>query len=263
MGLLQDLKKLMNYPYQNKTSIQSDVNTKYSGTHLLLKGEEDLKNYNKWIISKFLHNVQVSSQTKVLDFGAGIGTLSKLFFDATGLKPECLEIDPDQRELIKKNGFKSYSMLDEVSKKYDLVFTSNVLEHIEDDVKALLEIKSKLVNSGSLVIFVPAFEVIWTSMDVRVGHHRRYKKESLLRKLESSGYSVKHIRYCDSLGFILSFIFKYVGSKNGEPSSNSLRLYDRLLLPVSRVMDVLVCGKFGKNILAIATPNEILEQSNE
>ena len=38
---------------------QSDVNMKYSGTHLLLKGEDDLKNYNKWIINTFLHHVKI------------------------------------------------------------------------------------------------------------------------------------------------------------------------------------------------------------
>ncbi len=238
---------------------QSDVNMKYSGTHLLLKGEDDLKNYNKWIINTFLHHVKINKQTKVMDFGAGVGTLTKIFFEVTGLKPECIEIDPEQREFIEKIGFKSYSALNEITEKYDLVFTSNVLEHIEDDVTALSDIRSKLVNSGLLIIFVPAFEVIWSSMDERVGHHRRYKKEALQRKLELSGYTVKHIRYCDSLGFILSFIFKYIGSKNGEPSSTSLRFYDKFLLPVSKVMDVLVCGKFGKNVLAIATPNEIVE----
>lgn len=100
-------------------------------------------------------------------------------------------------------------------------------------------------------------------MDVRVGHHRRYKKGSLVNRLECSGYTVKHISYCDSLGFILSFIFKYIGSKNGEPSSASLRFFDRFLLPISNVMDVIVCGKFGKNILAIAIPNEILEHSHD
>ncbi len=242
---------------------QSDVNMKYSGTHLLLNGEEDLKNYNQWIINKFLCNVQINSQTKVLDFGAGIGTLSKLFFETTGLKPECVEIDTEQREFIEKRGFKSYSALNnEVTKKYDVIFTSNVLEHIEDDVKALSDIKLKLENSGLLIIFVPAFEIIWSSMDETVGHHRRYKKETLKRKLELSGFTVKHIRYCDSMGFILSFIFKYIGSKNGEPSRASLRFYDRFLLPVTKVMDILVGGKFGKNVLAIAIPNEIVEHSN-
>jgi SAM-dependent methyltransferase len=244
----------MNYPNENKANIQSDVNLKYSGTHLLLKGEEELKNYNKWIIDKFLRNVRINIQSKVLDFGAGVGTLSQLFFDVTNVKPECVEIDLEQRWLIEERGFKSYPTLNEINKKYDLIFTSNVLEHIEDDIKALSDLKLKLLSSGLLVIFVPAFDVIWSSMDDRVGHCRRYKKVSLISKLENSGYIVRYISYCDSLGFILSFIFKFIGNKNGEPTSASLKMYDRFLLPVSRLMDFLVCGKFGKNILAIATP---------
>ena len=255
-------REYITYPCKKLAITQSGINMKYSGTNLLLKGEADLKNYNHWIISTFLSNVQISNETKVMDFGAGVGTLAKIFFEVTGLKPECVEIDPEQRELIEKRGFKSYSGLDQISEKYDLIFTSNVLEHIEDDVKTLSDIKLKLVNSGSLVIFVPAFEAIWSSMDMRVGHYRRYKKESLLRKLERSGYTVKHIRYYDSLGFILSFVFKYVGNKNGEPSTASLRIFDRFLLPVSKIMDILVCGKFGKNVLAIAAPKEELEHSN-
>jgi SAM-dependent methyltransferase len=231
---------------------------KYTGTHLLLKGEDDLKHYNKWIVSKFLRSLKISDQTKVMDFGAGVGTLTKLFFEATGIKPECVEIDPEQREFIEKRGFKSYSELEESSEKYDLVFTSNVLEHIEDDVGSLATIKSKLTDSGMLVVFVPAFEVIRSAMDERVGHHRRYSKKMLTEKLVQSGYSVKYIRYCDSLGFVLSFLFKYVGSKNGEPSSSSLRIFDNFLLPISKLVDVIVLGKFGKNVLAIATPNKKL-----
>lgn len=237
-------------------SPQPDTNVKYSGTHLLLKGEEDLKNYNEWLIRKFLRNVEINNQTKVMDFGAGVGTLAKVFFKATGIKPVCVEIDPDQRKMIEKRGFKSYSALDEVSEKYDIIFTSNVLEHIENDVSALAAIKSKLTESGVLVIFVPAFKVIWSAMDDRVGHCRRYSKMMLTEKLIQSGYTVKYIRYCDSLGFLLSFLFKYIGSKSGEPSSASLRVFDKFLLPISKLVDVLILGKFGKNIFVIATPDK-------
>lgn len=163
---------------------------------------------------------------------------------------------------MKIGGFKSYSALDEINDKYDFILTSNVLKHIEDAVKALSDIRSKLVSAGNLVIFVPALEVIWSPMDVAVGHHRRYKNESLLKILETNDYNLKHIRYCDSLGFVPPFIFKYVGSKNGGPSSTSLSFFDKYLLPVSKATDVLVCGQFGKNVLTVATLNEALHYSN-
>ena len=232
---------------------------KYSATHLLIQGEENLKNYNEWIINSFLRYVTVTNKTQVLDFGAGIGTLSRIWFAKTGLRPHCVEIDPDQRAFIEKSGFKTYNAIDDTCEKYDIIFTSNVLEHIKDDVKTLSNIRTKLVSSGVLIIFVPALEIIWSSMDVQVGHHRRYKRASLLNKLESTGYKVQHIQYCDSAGFILSFLFKYIGSSNGEPSPISLRFFDNIILPVSKALDTIACGKFGKNILAIATPNNSLE----
>lgn len=242
---------------------QSDANKKYSGTHLLLKGEDDLKNYNSWIVGKFIKNVRMHKDAKVMDFGAGVGTLAEIYFRATGLRLECVELDPEQREIIEKRGYKSHSGLDKVREKYDLIYTSNVLEHIEDDVSSLAAIKSKLTGSGTLVIFVPAFEVIWSAMDDRVGHARRYSKKMLAEKLAQCGYTVKYIRYCDSVGFVLSFLFKYVGNKNGEPSSDALRIFDQYLLPISKMVDVLVFGKFGKNLIAIATPDGVSgERSN-
>ena len=246
----------MNYPNENLSTTQSDANLKYSGTQYLLTAEDDLKNYNNWIVSTFLRNVEISKETRVMDFGAGIGTLSEIFYRITGVKPDCVEVDSAQRNLIEKRGFKAYSSLGEVKGKYDLIFTSNVLEHIEDDVDALSDLKSKLDNSGLITIFVPAFEMIWTSNDELVGHYRRYEKKPMSIKLERSGFAVKNIQYCDSIGFLLSFIFKYVGSKNGGASSTSLRVFDRILLPISKVMDILVLRKFGKSLLAIAISNE-------
>lgn len=241
----------------NKQNLQSEENKKYSGTELLINGEDDLSNYNEWIVESFLHHYKVikplmNRETMILDFGAGIGTLSKLFLRFTGIRPDCVEIDTEQREIIKEMGFESYSALDEVNKKYDLIFSSNVLEHIEDDVQVLSELSTKLSKNGVLMIYVPAFDIIWTSLDTIVGHHRRYKKETLIDKLEKCGFSVKHSSYCDSLGFLLAVLYKFIGKKNSGPSSSSLRFFDRFLLPISKAMDVIVRRTFGKNLLVAA-----------
>lgn len=243
----------------NSNLRQSDTNKKYSATHLLLKGEEDLKNYNSWIVNKFIKNAPEQKDLKVMDFGAGVATLAEIYFRSTGIKPECVELDPAQREIIEQRGYKAHSGLDQLTGKYDLIYTSNVLEHIEDDVKTLVSIKSKLSKTGTLVIFVPAFKVLWSSMDDRVGHCRRYSKVMLAEKLAASGYTIKFIRYCDSVGFALTLLFKYIGNKSGEPSSASLRVFDIFLLPISKLVDVLIFGIFGKNLIAIASLNEASE----
>ena len=50
----------------------------YSGTELLAVGEQALANYNAWIVRQFVRYFRRSDTTgkAVLDFGAGIGTLS-------------------------------------------------------------------------------------------------------------------------------------------------------------------------------------------
>jgi SAM-dependent methyltransferase len=216
--------------------------------------ELDLKNYNLGIVEIFLKNSIIFNKffKSVMDFGAGIGTLSQIFFSKTGVKPDGVELDLSQREILISRGFNCYPSIEDTDGLYDLIFTSNVLEHIEDDKKTLLQLRSKLTETGLLLIYVPAFESIWTNMDDKVGHYRRYKIKDLTSKLHETGYKILKIHYCDSLGFLLSLLFKFVGNKNGAPSSFSLTIYDNLLLPISNFLDVFFSKYFGKNIFVVA-----------
>lgn len=63
---------------------------------------------------------------------------------------------------------------------------------------------------------------------------------------------MESIGYRDSIGFMLALVFKVVGSKSGEPSDLSLWIFDRLLWPVSRALDLIVSPFFGKNVLVVA-----------
>jgi|GEM_PF-339437 len=240
--------------YLNKNEHQSDSQHVYAGKNMLFKMESDLKNYNLRIVQLFLKNNNIFNPIfkTVMDFGAGIGTLSQIFYSKTGIKPDGVELDLSQRNILSDRGFNCFPSIEDTSGPYDLVFTSNVLEHIENDKNTLLQLRSKLTDTGLLLIYVPAFESIWTNMDDKVGHYRRYQINSLTSKLHETGFQVLKIHYCDSLGYLLSMLFKYIGSKNGDPSSFSLQIYDHLLLPLSNVMDLIFSKYFGKNILAIA-----------
>lgn len=235
------------------TERQTNSQSNYAGKDLLLKAEHDLSRYNAWIVKTFIRNVpRLSANTHVLDFGSGIGTLSQIFLNQSGVRPDGVELDDSQRAIYASRGFDAYAQLSQTSKAYHLIFTSNVLEHIDDDVAALQSIKDQLGKDGLLLIYVPAFEAIWTSMDNKVGHYRRYRQADLRTKLELAGYEVKKSHYCDSLGFILAFFFKFIGSSSGEPSSWSLRFFDRVLLPLSKFMDLFCSPFFGKNVFVVA-----------
>jgi SAM-dependent methyltransferase len=133
-----------------------------------------------------------------------------------------------------------------------VIFTSNVLEHIEDDRAVLASLRERLSPGGVLIVFVPAFMLLWTRLDDKVGHFRRYTKRELATRLEQSGLRVAQARYFDSAGFAVALLFRLAGSGDGEPSSRALALYDRYVVPASRVLDILLSRFLGKNVFAVA-----------
>ncbi len=230
---------------------QTNTKSDYAGTDELWASEKYLVNYNQDLILKLTKNQRTSSD--VLEFGAGIGTLANLWERETGIKPECLEIDPKQRAIIESRGFFCYNSMISIEKKFDVIYTSNVLEHIEDDQLILNELISRLKDGGSLIIYVPAFQVLYSDLDEKVGHFRRYQKRDLLRKLKKSGFEVTKFFYSDSIGF---FAWLYVKMKGYSPEKSvetSMRIYDKFVFPLSKLIDALGCKfLFGKNLLVYA-----------
>ena len=67
---------------------------------------------------------------------------------------------------------------------FDLVVAFDVLEHIEDDVRAVIQIHRILKPKGCFIFTVPAFPFLFGSHDRALRHKRRYTKgmlEDLLR----------------------------------------------------------------------------------
>ena len=229
----------------------------------LMNTERCMLIYNSSIAKKIAKNFPYKGN--LLEFGAGIGTLATLFKAIKGLKPQCLEVDPNLKRVLVDRGFKCYDNIQQIDELFDGVYTSNVLEHIEDDVHTLQQIRSVMKPQSNLVVYVPAFQCLYSSWDASVGHYRRYDKKELLFKLDAAGFEVIKIFYVDTLGFFASFAARVFGYKKstelkGEKIANYhvadarvLILYDRLLYRVSRIFDFIGFRYvFGKNILAVA-----------
>jgi SAM-dependent methyltransferase len=233
---------------------------KYSGHEELLTVEENLKCYNTDIAKRVvstLHQVRLSSQEtpNILDFGAGIGTLAQIVHGLVGIRPKCIEIDSLQTTILKSKGFDAYQSLKDVPEKADLIYSSNVLEHIIEDEKVLVEIYSSLVVGGYLFIYVPAHQFLFSELDEKVGHVRRYSRKELEMKVKSSGFTIIRIEYHDSLGFLASLCLKYFGFKRklGLGSPASYQMYDSIIFPISKILDRVGLRRIiGKNILLVA-----------
>jgi hypothetical protein len=89
-------------------------------------------------------------------------------------------------------------------------------------------------------------------MDRQVGHYRRYRRPELTALLRQAGFVIDEARYVDSLGFFAALLYKVLGDTSGSINVQGLRLYDRFIFPLSRLIDRIVAGSFGKNLLLTA-----------
>ena len=226
----------------------------YSGKKELENSDKFLKNYNSEVVKIFFNHFE-SKGSKILDFGAGIGTLSTLYEKMSGIKPVCVEIDLENRKFLKSKGFLVFKSIFNSKNNFDAVFSSNVLEHIENDQKTLDDIYKKLNKDGLLFLFLPAFEILYSDMDKKVGHFRRYSMQDIKKKLEKAKFKIVSSSYLDSLGFFASFAMKIIGynENKGIGSPKSLKFYDKYVIPISFFLDRIgLKFFFGKNLVLLA-----------
>lgn len=234
-------------------------NESYSGITELADAEQGLLNYYsnivRLIVSDMEENKAQLNNLSILEFGAGTGFLSELIQEKYGLRVDCLEIDEILIQILRDKGFVTFSDLDSLNQKYDLVFSSNVLEHIDDDVQVLVDLKRNLKLNGVLVTYVPAFPILFSDLDRAVGHYRRYTRKELKSKLQQAGYQIDKIQYVDSLGFPASLLLRFIGykSRGNIGGLASLRIYDNFIFPISSFLDSLGFKYvIGKNLVVHA-----------
>jgi SAM-dependent methyltransferase len=229
--------------------MSTTVDYEFEGAAILQMGDL-LANYDRSIAVMVCR--YAAGARDVLDFGAGIGTLSETV-RKMGLVPLCLEPDGRQRAVLDGRGFKTVASPGEIGdESLDYIYSSNVLEHIENDVEALVELRRKLRPGGRLFLYIPAFQSLYSAMDRAVGHVRRYERSMLEQKLRDAGYVVEQSYYADFFGYFVTRIFKAIGDDTGKINPFTLKVYDRLIFPVGHFIEKLVRVPVGKNVVAVA-----------
>jgi len=84
--------------------------------------------------------------------------------------------------------------------KFDVILALDVLEHIQDDVAAMSNVKDLLGENGVFIATVPAHKFLWSEHDESLHHKRRYHSLEIKRKLADAGFEVLRKSY-----FIVTF----------------------------------------------------------
>ncbi len=100
---------------------------------------------------------------------------------------------------------------------FDIVTALDVLEHVDDDMKALEEILRVTRAGGVLIVTVPAYGFLWSEHDEALHHRRRYIASELRRKLTHAGFEVERISYYMSLLFLPILTYRLAQNLRTRP----------------------------------------------
>lgn len=220
----------------------------------------DLPNYYGWIANTF----RPWLKGRTMEIGTGIGTISKLIFnDVDSLA--LVEPSPHLTKLLPSYiaNHEKVSIFNETSEQrlpkipdqsFDTVIMVNVLEHIEDDGDTLESLNRVLNPGGRLMLFVPALQFLYSELDRKHGHFRRYHLSPLEYKLKSHGFKIIYKSYFDLAGVLPWWLINTLGKKTDFNPTIAI-IYDRFIIPITRTIEKFISPPFGKNIIIVAERN--------
>lgn len=200
-----------------------------------------MKSNNRWVFEQTQNYLGKS----VLEIGSGIGNISRFLISfqrnvvLTDINEAYLEYlthryVSNPKVKVLKHDIASDDPSKLAPLKIDTVLCTNVLEHIEEDRKALDNIYSVLEQEGRLILLVPALRMLYGSLDEKLAHFRRYDKRELIAKLKASNFSIEEIHYLNFFAAAGWFLNSRILKKK-ILSSAQVRLFDFFIPLLSRI----------------------------
>ena len=133
------------------------------GVQVLVDPDEMMKEYaarNKRLINFWLRSGFIQANSAVLDFGAGSGhILRSLKQLVPSIQISCVEADDAAFKFLHSQPFTVFDSLEQAPRgSFDAIILIELLEHLNDPVPLLLEIKSRLRPGGRMFITPPCGE---------------------------------------------------------------------------------------------------------
>jgi SAM-dependent methyltransferase len=182
--------------------------------HWFYKGKRQLV---RWWIDRAAN---LKSGDRVLDAGAGTGELVRELggaYSHRGINVVGIEYSDEGRRLAherKGTDLLAGSILDLplLDQTCAVSIALDVLEHVEDDARALSELLRVTQSGGIVIINVPAFMSLWSDWDVSLGHFRRYRKREmqLLIDRHKRDADVLYFDYINAFAFPAIYLYRKI-----------------------------------------------------
>ncbi|MDX1622257.1 MAG: class I SAM-dependent methyltransferase [Nitriliruptorales bacterium] len=175
-----------------------------------------------WLRHDLIADALEGADGRLLEVGCGQGAMGARLarrFSYVGVEPDPASATIARHRLERIPGAAlEQRIIDQPGDgSFDVVCAFEVLEHIDDDLRALELWRSHLRPGGRLVLSVPAWQHRFGPADVHVGHFRRYEPSALRARLSDTGYEVGWIRtYGFPLGYALEFFRDLIAQRRDD-----------------------------------------------
>lgn len=160
------------------------------------------------ILASFVEDIcrrVTDRRPRILDVGCGTGAnllMLSEYGDAEGV-----DVSEDALAFCRERGLEKVKLgagekLPYADGTFDLVTALDVVEHMDDDLAGLREMRRVLRPGGRVLLFVPTFMFLWGVQDDVSNHRRRYRMPELRRVLEKAGFEIERTTYANITFFL-------------------------------------------------------------
>jgi SAM-dependent methyltransferase len=180
------------------------------------------------VLEQVIADLRLPARARILDAGCGSGrNMVELARHGTVTGVELsdtsvvLARERDAGEVIEG----SVLEMDIASDSFDLAVSLDVIEHLQDDLTALRELRRVVAPGGSLLVTVPAYQWLWSGHDEINHHHRRYTRRTLQHVAEQAGWEQVRTTYFNSLLLPMAILLRVLDRLNTKTTESSLDLW--------------------------------------
>ncbi len=178
------------------------------------------------VLERVIEHLRLPARARILDAGCGSGRnmveLARHGGTVTGVELSATSVSLARARGVGEVIEGSVLSMPFDSASFDLAVSLDVIEHLQDDLGALRELRRVIAPGGALLITVPAYGWLWSGHDEVNHHHRRYTRRTLERAAEQAGWETVRTTYFNSLllpvAIVLRVLDRFTSAATTESS---------------------------------------------